>query len=85
MVIECMLRGGDSIQLGDSNVSVNLKDICPGEEGMEAFKYNCHMVRSAIDNALPSMKEQKYVDFWQWAKNDFDTNGVSMPMVGKII
>ena len=77
--------GEDTFQIGDSGISLSLEPVVPGDAGIEAFKRNCKKVRGVIDTALSSMKDVRYTDFWTWARDSYDKNGVKMPMVGKIL
>lgn len=84
MQVESILGNGP-FQLGDSHVAITLEPISAGEEGMEAFKRNCKKIRDAIGPALGTMKDIRYTDFWVWARDDYDKNGVYMPKRGKIL
>ena len=85
MMVEGMIRRINDFRLGDSAVTIALEPMGKGPEGMEAFKRNCKKVRESIDEAAVTMKEKKFIDFFTWAKEDYDKNGVIMPMVGKVI
>lgn len=84
MLVEGMIGAGYDFELGDSGEYVTLYPMIPGPEGMENLKADCHMVREALEKAIPKMSED-YKTFWTFMANDFDKNGVVMPKKGKIL
>lgn len=79
------ITGTDTFQLGDSGISVSLSGMVPGQAGMEMFKQNAQKLLDALEQAMPLMKDKKFVDFWAWAKEDYEKNGLNMPIVGKVM
>lgn len=84
MLVEGVIGAGYDFELGDSGEHVTLYPMIPGPAGMENLKADCHMVREALEKAIPKMSED-YKAFWVFMANDFDKNGVVMPMKGKIL
>lgn len=82
--IEAMI--GQSIrEIGDSGIYVSiLQTKKRGEEGINQLRDYTSSFISIIQEALPKMSK-KYAEFYQHFLNDFQTNGLHMPMYGKIM
>lgn len=72
-------------QVGDSGVYVQIEDAgMRGDAGIEQLKDCTSAWLAIIDEALPHMSA-KYKEFYQHFLDDFDRNGLCMPIYGKIM
>lgn len=82
--IEAMV-GNAYRRLGDSDVVVYVEETYHAQElGMEEFKEACKVLYEAAKKALPDMAD-RYKAFYQHFIDDFDANGLVMPMVERIL
>lgn len=71
-------------RLGDSDIYISLTPTGNiGEKGMEELKKVAKDILELSKEAIPKMTEG-YAAFYQYFLEDFEKNGLVMPMVGKI-
>lgn len=82
--MEAML-GKNTRQIGDSGIYVTIEITQKRNvEGIEQLKEYAVNFVSIIKEALPKMSK-KYASFYQHFIDDYENNGLYMPMQGKII
>lgn len=71
-------------EIGDSGIIVEISDtLARGDAGIEQLKKYTDNFVEIIKEALPKMS-QKYADFYQFFLDDYEKNGIIMPMYGKL-
>ena len=71
-------------EIGDSGIIVEISDtLARGEAGVEQLKKYTDNFVEIIKEAVPKMS-QKYADFYQFFLDDYEKNGIIMPMYGKL-
>lgn len=86
LLMESMM-GERVFELGDSGVTVETDAglMTQGPEGLEHLKEAAYQLVDALERAIPVMSSEPHKKACQYALRDFRTNGLSMPMQGKII
>lgn len=82
--IESIISNGN-FQLGNSSVYISVTNTnIKGDAGIELLKQYAKDIAEIIENALPLMSSP-YREFYEHFISDFKSNGLIMPMYGKII
>lgn len=80
------LIGCSQFRLGDSNYVIQLSQTqLKGEQGIRQFAEFGKVLADAIEKALPDMKDQEFTSFFKHYLSDFRSNGLCMPIYGRII
>lgn len=71
-------------EIGDFGIIVEISDtLARGDAGIEQLKKYTDDFVSIIKEAVPKMSQQ-YADFYQFFLDDYEKNGIIMPMYGKL-
>lgn len=76
--------GMNTRELGDSGIYILIKDTgMRGDDGINQLKAYTESFVSIIKEAVPKMSRE-YAEFYQFFLNDYENNGLVMPMYGKL-